>query len=104
MSDFKVLTRIMYGAQSDSKWGEHEIDYILFLRKDLAMKPNPNEVSRTAFVSHSGFQEFKAFLEKNNIPFTPWFNLILNSQHLHRWWKQVENLDSIEYDPTIHRL
>lgn len=103
LSDFKLLTRIVYGAPSDAKWGEHEVDYILFLRKDVAMKPNPNEVSRTAFVSLSGFQEFQGYLEKNNIPFTPWFKLILNS-HLIGWWKQIENLDSLEYDPTIHRL
>lgn len=93
----------MYGAPSDSKWGEHEVDYILFLRKDVALKPNPNEVSRIAYVSLTGFQEFKGYLETNNIPFTPWFNLILKS-HLIGWWKQLENLDSIEYDPTIHHL
>lgn len=27
------LTRIHYKAQSDGVWGEHEIDYILFLQK-----------------------------------------------------------------------
>lgn len=103
LSDFKILTRILYGAPSDKKWGEHEVDYILFLRKDVAMKPNPNEVSRVAFVSLPGFQEFQGYLENSNIPFTPWFRLILNS-HLKGWWKQIDNLDRIEYDPVIHRL
>lgn len=27
------LTRIHYKAQSDGVWGEHEIDYILFMQK-----------------------------------------------------------------------
>lgn len=27
------LTRIHYKAQSDGVWGEHEIDYILFVQK-----------------------------------------------------------------------
>lgn len=103
LSDFKILTRIIYGATSDGKWGEHEVDYILFLRKDVSMKPNPNEVSRVAYVSLSGFREFQGYLEKNNILFTPWFRLILNS-HLKGWWKQIDNLERIEYDPVIHRL
>lgn len=93
----------MYGAPSDTKWGEHEVDYILFLRKDLTLKPNPNEVSHTAYITLSGFQEFQGYLEKNSIPFTPWFKLILNS-HLKGWWKQLDNLDQLEYDPIIHRL
>ncbi|XP_046461405.1 isopentenyl-diphosphate Delta-isomerase 1-like isoform X2 [Daphnia pulex] len=103
LSDFKILTRIIYGAPSDAKWGEHEVDYILFLRKDVPVKPNPNEVSRVVFVSLSGFQEFQGYLEKNNIPFTPWFKLILNS-HLKVWWNQLDNLERIEYDPVIHSL
>ena len=94
---------IFQGAPSDSKWGEHEVDYILFLRKDLDIKPNPNEVERTAFVPISGFIEFQNFLEKNRISFTPWFNLILNS-YLMDWWKKVGNLDTIIYYTTIHRL
>lgn len=79
------------------------MDYILFLRKDVSMKPNPNEVSRVVYVSLAGFREFQGYLEKNNILFTPWFRLILNS-HLKGWWKQIDNLERIEYDPVIHRL
>jgi len=31
--ELTYLTRIHYKAQSDGVWGEHEIDYILFLQK-----------------------------------------------------------------------
>ena len=31
--EMTYLTRIHYKAQSDGVWGEHEIDYILFLQK-----------------------------------------------------------------------
>lgn len=80
LKDFKVLTRILYGAPSDAKWGEHEIDYILFLKKDLDLKPNPNEVKRVEYVSLSSFPDFQRSLEKDNILFTPWFKLIKDSQ------------------------
>jgi hypothetical protein len=47
-------------------------------------------MSRVIFVSLYGFQEFQGYLGKN-IPFTPWFKLILNSR-LKVWWKQIDNL------------
>lgn len=103
LDDFNVLTRILYGAPSDAKWGEHEVDYILFLKKDVNLKPNPNEVMRVEYVSLAGFADFQRSLEKDNIPFTPWFNLILNS-HLMNWWKTIVNLNTMEYDPKIHHL
>lgn len=34
--EMTYLTRIHYKAQSDGIWGEHEIDYIIFMQKVLA--------------------------------------------------------------------
>jgi len=103
LSDFKLLTRIHYGAPSSSKWGEHEIDYILFLKKDVPIRPNPNEVCRVSYVPLDGFSSFHAKLIEEEIKFTPWFDLILNS-YLKEWWQQVDNIDSMKYDASIHSL
>merc|ERR1712137_155428 len=103
LSEFKLLTRIHYGAPSSSKWGEHEIDYILFLKKDIPVKPNPNEVEQVTYVSLDKFSSFHGELIKSNIRFTPWFDLILNS-YLIEWWKQVANIDDLTYDSSIHSL
>ena len=49
-SDFKYLTRLHYWAADvvthgkSSCWGEHEIDYILFVQKNVKVNPNPEEV------------------------------------------------------------
>lgn len=51
IDDFTFLTRIHYLAPSDGTWGEHEVDYILFIQKDVTFTPNPNEVSDTMYVS-----------------------------------------------------
>ena len=63
---FKYLGRIHYcaadpsdsdsnadasAALSDGKWGEHEIDYILFIRATVALKPNPEEVRVKMFAT-----------------------------------------------------
>ena len=41
------LTRILYNSPSCGKWGEHELDYILFFKdynNKIIPQPNPNEI------------------------------------------------------------
>ncbi len=45
-------------SPKDDKWGEHEIDYILFARKDVSLVPNPNEVKAYRYVNQEQLQEF----------------------------------------------
>ena len=57
IDEFIYLTRILYKAPSDGNtWGEHEVDYILILKKDLEITPNSNEVSYAKFLSKSEFR------------------------------------------------
>lgn len=57
IDEFIYLTRILYKAPSDgTMWGEHEVDYILILKKDLEIRPNTNEVSYAKFLSKSEFR------------------------------------------------
>lgn len=95
LEDFVYLTRIHYLAPSDGKWGEHEIDYVLFLLapSNLTLKPEPNEVSDTKFVSKLELESM--FSEPSN-SFTPWFKLIAKS-FLYEWWdKLVEGGDPVK--------
>ena len=55
------MTRIHYKASNvpyDGKFGEHEIDYILFLQKDVTLDVNENEVQSVQYLSKSGLQHF----------------------------------------------
>lgn len=47
VDDLHLLYRIRYAAPSDEKWCENEIDYILFVRKDVKISPNHEEVMDT---------------------------------------------------------
>ena len=41
------LTRILYNSPSCDKWGEHELDYILFFKdynNKIIPQPNPDEI------------------------------------------------------------
>lgn len=51
---FEFLTRIHYRAANiprDGTWGEHEIDHILFICRDVTVEPNANEVRDYRYVT-----------------------------------------------------
>ncbi|KAK3830422.1 MAG: isopentenyl-diphosphate delta-isomerase [Linnemannia elongata] len=94
LDDFHFLTRIHYLAPSNDTWGEHEIDYILFMRpqhKDFVdMKPSPNEVRDVRWVTK---EELKVLLdqgvtEDSGIIVTPWFKLICDN-FMFAWWDRM---------------
>ncbi|KIL70845.1 hypothetical protein M378DRAFT_155779 [Amanita muscaria Koide BX008] len=85
VDQFQYLTRIHYLAPSNETWGEHEIDYILFITKDVTVNPNLNEVRDHKYVSK---EELQAMFEDPNLKFTPWFKLIAR-EFLFGWWEQL---------------
>merc|ERR1719312_2348213 len=50
VEDITFLTRILYAAPSSGAWGEHELDYILTLRSDPQITPDPEEVRAIEWV------------------------------------------------------
>ncbi|KUJ16196.1 Isopentenyldiphosphate isomerase [Mollisia scopiformis] len=101
IENFKFLTRIHYKAPSDGKWGEHEIDYILFIKADVDMEPNMNEVRDTKYVTADGL---KAMFNDPALKFTPWFKLICHSL-LFEWWEHLDvGLEKYMNEQEIRRM
>lgn len=108
ISGFDFLTRIHYLAPSDGRWGEHEIDYILFIQADPELAVNSNEVRETVWVSQAELKQLFRDAEADatsSSKFTPWFKLICESM-LFEWWDaMVEGrLDSYIGDSQIKRM
>ncbi|KAJ6789051.1 hypothetical protein PWT90_08312 [Aphanocladium album] len=101
IENFRFLTRIHYKAPSDGKWGEHEIDYILFIKANVDLNPSPNEVQATQYVSPD---RLKQLFEDPSLKFTPWFKLICNS-FLFEWWAHLDSgLEQYMNEEKIHRM
>ncbi|XP_053660702.1 isopentenyl-diphosphate Delta-isomerase 1 [Anopheles marshallii] len=98
--NFHYVTRIHYADRGDGTWGEHEIDYILFLQKDVELKPNDSEVSEVRYIPRKGLNDTIANLDA---PLTPWFRLILQHR-LQLWWDNLHRLDSYENHKQIERF
>jgi len=105
LSDLAYLTRIHYCAPSDGQWGEHEIDHIMFIKKDVPLQPNPNEVETVQYITADAL---KSLLKSSSL-ITPWFEMIC-SKFLFKWWGQLDSiiankgLSDSEQVKTIHRL
>ncbi|KAG0049560.1 isopentenyl-diphosphate delta-isomerase idi1 [Gryganskiella cystojenkinii] len=112
LDDFHFLTRIHYLAPSNETWGEHEIDYILFMRPQhqelVDMNPSPNEVRDVKWVTQ---EELKDLLEKGVTPgsgiiVTPWFKLICDN-FLFKWWSTMltkGGVDKVAEDEEVKKI
>lgn len=110
MENFHFLTRIHYLAPSDGKWGEHEIDYILFVEADPAVEVNENEVQAVRWVSRDELKQMFVDAESKtgrdaDLKYTPWFKLICESM-LFKWWEALESgsLDQHTNEKQIRRM
>ena len=107
VDQFIPLGKMLYKAPSDGKWGEHELDYLLFMVRDVKLNPNPEEVSDVKYVNRD---ELKRLIKKaddgeGGIKLSPWFRLVVDN-FLMGWWDHVEQgtLKEVADMKTIHKL
>ncbi|XP_046879665.1 isopentenyl-diphosphate Delta-isomerase 1 [Hypomesus transpacificus] len=101
--EMTYLTRIHYKAQSDGVWGEHEIDYILFMQKDVEVNPDPNEIQSHCYVTKEELKEMLEKAKRGELLITPWFSLIAQT-FLFKWWDNLQNLKQFMDHDKIHRM
>jgi isopentenyl-diphosphate delta-isomerase len=110
VKSFKFLTRLHYCAEDSvtygpgAPWGEHELDYILFIQADVDISPNPEEVRDHKYVTPS---ELKTMMSPDSgLLWSPWFRIIAQN-FLDKWWQDLEatmTSDKFVDVSTIHRL
>lgn len=103
LEEINYLTRIHYKAQSDGIWGEHEIDYILFVRKNVTVNPDPNEIKSYCYVSKEELKEILKKAASGEVKITPWFQIIVEA-FLFKWWDNLNHLSQFVDHEKIHRM
>lgn len=78
---------VTYGLEPP--WGEHEVDYVLFLQVDEEPKLqiNPDEVAEYKYVS---IEQMKTMMEDPALKWSPWFCGIMEKGGF-AWWEDLEN-------------
>jgi len=120
VEEFKFLTRLHYWAAdtvthgSNSPWGEHEIDYVLFLtipsKNAITLNPHPDEVDDTKWVTQS---QLLSMFDDKKLLFSPWFRIIVNkwvigtNEGKKGWWDDLTvtmTTDTFCDYTTVHRF
>lgn len=77
------------------------VDYILFIKTDVDLQENPNEVQATKYVTED---DLKTMFKDDSLLFTPWFKLICQSM-LFEWWGSLDQgLDKYKGETAIRRM
>ncbi|KAF6207743.1 hypothetical protein GE061_016191 [Apolygus lucorum] len=98
LKDIVYLTRILYKSTDDGVWGEHELDYILFIiGKDLPLRPNLEEVSWVRYLRR---EDFDSFMNDKSESFSPWFSLIAKN-YLATWWDNLSRISEYQDHKSI---
>ncbi|XP_078441083.1 isopentenyl-diphosphate Delta-isomerase I-like isoform X2 [Wolffia australiana] len=107
IDQFTPVGRMLYKAPSDGKWGEHELDYLLFMVRDVEVNANPDEVADVMYVDREKLKDLlqKADSGEGGIKLSPWFRLVVD-HFLFKWWDHVEKgtLREMVDMGTIHKL
>ncbi|CAL4893583.1 unnamed protein product [Urochloa decumbens] len=107
VDQFIPLGRMLYKAPSDGKWGEHELDYLLFMVRDVKLNPNPEEVADVKYMNRDQLKELlrKADAGEDGVKLSPWFRLVVDN-FLMGWWDHIEQgtLQEAADMKTIHKL
>ena len=77
------------------------VDYILFIKANVDLNINLNEVQATRYVSPDNL---KALFRDSSLKFTPWFKLICESM-LFEWWQHLDSgLEKYTNEQEIRRM
>ncbi|GAX82867.1 hypothetical protein CEUSTIGMA_g10293.t1 [Chlamydomonas eustigma] len=90
LDSFRFLTRLHYCAADKAtwgpmaEWGEHEMDYILFIQvPKVTLNPNPEEVEAIRYVGKK--ELFDMMQLDSRCSWSPWFKIIAD-RLLPKWY------------------
>ena len=92
LDQMQFISRILYYADSNEHWAEHELDYILFLKstkENINFEANPEEVQNVMYLKKSDLTDFVQDMGSEKL--TPWFKLMCDSM-LPKWWESIDDL------------
>lgn len=112
IENMKYLTRVHYIAKDEDTygknavWGEHEIDYILFIRvkNNIPINANTEEVREIKWVNQSQFRQM--IDPSSGLKWSPWFRIIADKL-LFPWWNDLHGVfhkDRYNEYNIIHRF
>jgi len=107
IENMKYLGRLHYCASDDvvqsdgCSWGEHEIDYVLFIQADVTVLPNPEEIQDYRYVSLEELQQMMS--PRSGLKWSPWFSIFAKS-YLPSWWEDLNITIKSDKHVNLHTI
>ncbi|XP_063583535.1 isopentenyl-diphosphate delta-isomerase 2 [Pongo abelii] len=101
--DIVFMTIYHHKAKSDRIWGEHEICYLLLVRKNVTVNPDPSETISILYLSQEELQELLERGARGEVKVTPWLRTIAK-RFLYRWWPHLDDVTPFVELHKIHRV
>ena len=102
IDDFELISRMLYKARADDRWVEFELDHILFVRADIGIDINPNEIDEIRWVDQEELEDLVNGSPANGEVIAPWF-LHIKALFLDNWWSNLDDMDQFK-DGLIHSV
>ncbi|XP_007948589.1 isopentenyl-diphosphate delta-isomerase 2 [Orycteropus afer afer] len=102
-NDIIFMTRNYHKSRSDGIWGENEIGYLLFVRKNFTVNPDPMEIKDYRYVTKEELEELLKKEARGEARFTPWFKTIAEDI-LFKWWHHLHDISPYVEPDKIYRL
>ncbi|XP_021510607.1 isopentenyl-diphosphate delta-isomerase 2-like [Meriones unguiculatus] len=103
IKDIIFMSRNYHKSPSDDIWGEHEVGYLLLVRKDLTLNPDPREVKSYCYMSQEDLQDLLERGARGEEKITPWFRTIAEG-FLFSWWPYLEDVSPFMEPDKIYGL
>ncbi|XP_052013414.1 isopentenyl-diphosphate delta-isomerase 2 [Apodemus sylvaticus] len=103
IKDIIFMVRKYHKCQSDAVWGEHEIGYLLLVRKDLMLNPDSREVRSYRYMSREEVQELLDRGARGEEKITPWLRSIVED-FLFPLWPHLEDVSPFVEPDKIYGL
>uniref|UniRef100_H0XZH2 isopentenyl-diphosphate Delta-isomerase n=1 Tax=Otolemur garnettii TaxID=30611 RepID=H0XZH2_OTOGA len=103
VEDVVFMTIYHHKAKSDRVWGEHEICYLLLVRKDVCVAPDPSETKSFQYLAQDQLRELLARGARGEVRVTPWLRTIAE-RFLYNWWPHLDDVARLVDRHTIHRV
>uniref|UniRef100_A0A8D2ASG5 isopentenyl-diphosphate Delta-isomerase n=1 Tax=Sciurus vulgaris TaxID=55149 RepID=A0A8D2ASG5_SCIVU len=103
VEDIVFMTRYHYKAKSDQIWGEHEVCYLLLVKKNVTITPDPSEVDSCRYLAQEELEELLDEAARGRARVTPWLRIIAE-RFLFKWWPYLDEVTQFVEHHKIHRV
>ncbi|XP_058388810.1 isopentenyl-diphosphate delta-isomerase 2 [Diceros bicornis minor] len=103
LEDVVFMTIYHYKAKSDRIWGEHEICYLLLVRKNVTVNPDPSEIRSFRYLTQGELEDLLERGARGEVKVTPWLRTIAE-KFLYKWWPHLDTVAQFVEHHKIHRV